>query len=217
MQTAQASHSPSSSACIHDTGCDAYIYSHRLRQNSVVSAHSIASNCTVSSERDVKSRAPVSHPRLTSQRAPILVCTMANPMTNICANFDQVGQAFAQHYYNTFDADRSQLGPLYNDTYSMLNFEHSNERPGQYKGSAAIVEKLKSLPFQQVKHRVVTLDTQPSPNGGVVVVVCGDLLIDGEQHAQKFSQTFQLMPTEAAGLAPGSYFIFNDIFRLNVG
>ena len=193
---------------------------------------------------------------------------MANPMTNICANFDQVGQvrsrvarrrcparapaqghtrsgviarehnarddalshahpdisrvfsrtqAFAQHYYNTFDADRSQLGPLYNDTYSMLNFEHSNERPGQYKGSAAIVEKLKSLPFQQVKHRVVTLDTQPSPNGGVVVVVCGDLLIDGEQHAQKFSQTFQLMPTEAAGLAPGSYFIFNDIFRLNVG
>jgi len=92
MQTAQASHSPSSSACIHDTGCDAYIYSHRLRQNSVVSAHSIASNCTVSSERDVKSRAPVSHPRLTSQRAPILVCTMANPMTNICANFDQVGQ-----------------------------------------------------------------------------------------------------------------------------
>lgn len=126
-------------------------------------------------------------------------------------------QAFAQHYYNTFDADRSQLGPLYNDTYSMLNFEHSNERPGQYKGSAAIVEKLKSLPFQQVKHRVVTLDTQPSPNGGVVVVVCGDLLIDGEQHAQKFSQTFQLMPTEAAGLAPGSYFIFNDIFRLNVG
>ena len=99
---------------------------------------------------------------------------MANPMQNICANFDQVGkvrasprrrlrahcnrlirlirsidrstrrlttdvieQAFAEHYYNTFDADRSQLGPLYNESYSMLNFEHSDARPGQYKGSAA--------------------------------------------------------------------------------
>ena len=178
---------------------------------------------------------------------------MANPMQNICANFDQVGkvrasprrrlrahcnrlirlirsirstrrlttdvieQAFAEHYYNTFDADRSQLGPLYNESYSMLNFEHSDARPGQYKGSAAIVEKLRALPFQQVKHQVVTLDTQPSPNGGVIVMVCGNLLIDGEQRAQKFSQTFQLMPTEAAGLAPGSYFIFNDVFRLNVG
>jgi len=126
-------------------------------------------------------------------------------------------QAFAEHYYKTFDADRSQLGPLYNDTYSMLNFEHSDARPGQYKGSAAIVEKLRSLPFQSVQHQVVTLDTQPSPNGGVVVMVCGNMLIDGEQHPQKFSQTFQLLPTEVAGLAPGSFFIFNDLFRLNVG
>jgi hypothetical protein len=99
----------------------------------------------------------------------------------------------------------------------MLNFEHSVDRPGQFKGSAAIVEKLRTLPFQQVKHQVVTLDTQPSPNGGVVVMVCGNLLIDGEHQPQKFSQCFQLMPTEAAGLAPGSYFIFNDVFRLNIG
>ena len=91
------------------------------------------------------------------------------------------------------------------------------DRPGQFKGSAAIVEKLRTLPFQQVKHQVVTLDTQPSPNGGVVVMVCGNLLIDGEQQPQEFSQCFQLMPTEAAGLAPGSYFIFNDVFRLNIG
>ena len=35
-------------------------------------------------------------------------------MNNINANFDAVGQAFAQHYYNTFDSDRTQLGPLYN-------------------------------------------------------------------------------------------------------
>ena len=126
-------------------------------------------------------------------------------------------QAFAQHYYQQFDSDRSQLGPLYNETHSMLNFEHSTSRPGQFKGSQSIVEKLVSLPFQRVQHQVVTIDTQPTPNGGVLVFVCGNLLIDSETQPQKFAQTFQLMPTDAVGLPAGSYFIFNDVFRLNVG
>ena len=126
-------------------------------------------------------------------------------------------QAFAQHYYQQFDSDRSQLGPLYNETHSMLNFEHSASRPGQFKGSQSIVEKLVSLPFQRVQHQVVTIDTQPTPNGGVLVFVCGNLLIDNETQPQKFAQTFQLMPTDAVGLPAGSYFIFNDVFRLNVG
>ena len=126
-------------------------------------------------------------------------------------------QAFAQHYYQQFDSDRSQLGPLYNETHSMLNFEHSTSRPGQFKGSQSIVEKLVSLPFQRVQHQVVPIDTQPTPNGGVLVFVCGNLLIDSETQPQKFAQTFQLMPTDAVGLPAGSYFIFNDVFRLNVG
>ena len=43
-------------------------------------------------------------------------------------------------------------------------------------------------------------------------MVCGNLLIDQEQMPQKFSQVFQLLPT-----GTGSFYIFNDIFRLNVG
>ena len=99
----------------------------------------------------------------------------------------------------------------------MLNFEHSASRPGQFKGAQSIVEKLVSLPFQRVQHQVVTIDTQPTPNGGVLVFVCGNLLIDSETQPQKFAQTFQLMPTDSVGLPAGSYFIFNDVFRLNVG
>ena len=135
-----------------------------------------------------------------------------DPLTNICANFEQVGQAFASHYYNVFDNDRGQLGSLYKDAVSMLNFEHSAERPGQFKGTAAILQKLKSLPFQKVQHQIVTLDCQPTPGGGVLVMVCGNLLIDAEQMPQKFSQVFQLLPTGS-----GSFFIYNDVFRLNVG
>jgi|TARA_B100001142_G_scaffold298786_1_gene322234 hypothetical protein len=94
----------------------------------------------------------------------------------------------------------------------MLNFEHNSDRPGQFKGTTAIVQKLESLPFQHVKHNLVTIDCQPTPGGGVIVMVCGNLFVDAEQIPQKFSQVFQLLPT-----GTGSYYIFNDIFRLNVG
>ena len=45
------------------------------------------------------------------------------------------------------------LAPLspQQDEVSMLNFEHSAERPGQFKGTAAILQKLQSLPFQQAR------------------------------------------------------------------
>jgi hypothetical protein len=34
------------------------------------------------------------------------------------------------------------------------------------KGTAAILQKLQSLPFQQVKHQMVTIDCQPTPGKG---------------------------------------------------
>ena len=111
-----------------------------------------------------------------------------------------------------FDIDRTQLGSLYKDEVSMLNFEHNPGRPGQFKGTAQILEKLTNLPFRKVQHQVVTIDCQPTPGGGVLVVVCGNLLVDDEQMPQKFSQVFQLLPS-----GTGSFYIFNDIFRLNVG
>ena len=66
------------------------------------------------------------------------------------------------------------------------------------------------LPFQKVQHRITTLDAQPaSPNGDVLVMITGDLLIDEEQNPQRFSQVFHLIPDG------NSYYVFNDIFRLN--
>ena len=75
----------------------------------------------------------------------------------------------------------------------MLTFEAS---PCQ--GTVAIVDKLKvciptlrrfaagaltvrqGLPFQRVEHQVATIDAQPSnPNGGIIVVVSGRLLVRG--------------------------------------
>ena len=96
------------------------------------------------------------------------------------------------------------MGNLYRNE-SMLTFETS-----QLQGARDIVEKLTSLPFQKVAHRISTLDAQPaSPNGDILVMVTGELLIDEEQNPQRYSQVFHLIPDA------GSYYVFNDIFRLN--
>lgn len=42
-----------------------------------------------------------------------------------------------------------------------------------------IMQKLTSLPFQQCKHHISSLDAQPSLSGGVLVFVTGQLLVSG--------------------------------------
>mmetsp|Transcript_102905 Transcript_102905/g.286604 ORF Transcript_102905/g.286604 Transcript_102905/m.286604 type:complete len:125 (+) Transcript_102905:94-468(+) len=123
------------------------------------------------------------------------------------ANFQQVGEQFVQHYYQTFDTNRANLGPLYGDV-SMMTFEGE-----QFQGSGAIVGKLQSLPFQKVQHQIVKADCQPSPgNNGVVIFVTGNLLVDDNQNPLKFAQVFQLIQNPSGG-----YFCQNDMFRLNIG
>ncbi|KAL7270571.1 Nuclear transport factor 2 [Rhizina undulata] len=79
----------------------------------------------------------------------------------------------------------------------------------QVMGVDNIVEKLVSLPFSKVVHRQDTTDAQPAgPDGSIIVLVTGALLIDDSEHPQLYSQTFHLI-AEA-----GSYYVLNDLFRL---
>eukprot|EP00928_Gymnodinium_smaydae_P074515 TRINITY_DN57558_c0_g1_i1.p2 TRINITY_DN57558_c0_g1~~TRINITY_DN57558_c0_g1_i1.p2 ORF type:complete len:125 (+),score=23.38 TRINITY_DN57558_c0_g1_i1:94-468(+) len=122
--------------------------------------------------------------------------------------FQQVGEQFCQHYYNTFDTNRAGLAPLYGET-SMLTFEGE-----QFQGAANIAQKLASLPFRTVKHVIVKVDCHPVPgNGeGVLIFVTGNLFVDESPNPLKFAQVFQL--NKPAG---GNYFCQNDMFRLNIG
>ncbi|WVZ68556.1 hypothetical protein U9M48_017484 [Paspalum notatum var. saurae] len=121
---------------------------------------------------------------------------------------DAVARAFVEYYYRTFDADRAALAALYGRT-SVLSFEgHA------VAGAEEIARKLAQLPFQQCRHSVCTVDCQPSPAfpGSILVFVSGNLQLAGEEHQLRFSQMFQLVPSER-----GSFFVQNDIFRLNYG
>ncbi|KAG8365416.1 hypothetical protein BUALT_Bualt18G0102600 [Buddleja alternifolia] len=120
---------------------------------------------------------------------------------------EMVGRAFVDHYYNLFDHDRSALVSLYQPA-SMLTFEGQ-----KIHGVVDISAKLNQLPFDQCRHVISTVDSQPSAfAGGVVVLVSGSLQLHGEDHPLRFSQMFHLIPT-----GQGSYFVQNDIFRLNYG
>ncbi|KAJ2018534.1 Nuclear transport factor 2 [Coemansia sp. S100] len=119
-------------------------------------------------------------------------------------NISDIAKQFVDYYYQTFDSDRSSLAPLYRDM-SMMSWEGT-----QMQGAKNIVEKLVSLPFTRVAHKVTTIDTQPSlPNvNAVVIAVTGQLLVDDETKPQQYTQLFQLVEE-------GGFFIYNDIFRLN--
>lgn len=52
--------------------------------------------------------------------------------------FQEIGQAFVEHYYNLFQSDKTQLCTLYQDD-SLLTFEGA-----QQQGQAAIAEKFRA-------------------------------------------------------------------------
>ncbi|KAJ7032507.1 hypothetical protein C8F04DRAFT_1107065 [Mycena alexandri] len=123
----------------------------------------------------------------------------------MASEIDTVAGQFIDFYYQTFDSDRTGLAALYRDT-SMLSFEGA-----QIAGAAAIAEKLVTLPFQKVQHKVTTRDAQPSSGtvASLLVSVTGLLVVDDSPNPLQFSQVFHLIPEG------GSYYVFNDIFRLN--
>eukprot|EP00933_Yihiella_yeosuensis_P083544 TRINITY_DN97783_c0_g1_i1.p1 TRINITY_DN97783_c0_g1~~TRINITY_DN97783_c0_g1_i1.p1 ORF type:complete len:129 (-),score=6.90 TRINITY_DN97783_c0_g1_i1:126-512(-) len=121
------------------------------------------------------------------------------------ANFQAVGQQFAQGFYQAFDSNRQSLQPMYGDQ-SLLTFEGE-----QFMGAANIVQKLVSLPFQSVQHSIVKADYQPIPGTqNVAVFITGNLIVNGNSaNPLKFSETFVLVQTPT-----GSYQVGNDVFRL---
>lgn len=87
----------------------------------------------------------------------------------------------------------------------MLTFEGK-----ETQGVKDIMVKLQEgLSFKQVRHEVSTMDVQPCPGNGILVVVTGMLQAD-QDTAFRFSQAFTLMPA-----GNSSFFVLNDVFRLS--
>uniref|UniRef100_A0AC35TIR1 NTF2-related export protein n=1 Tax=Rhabditophanes sp. KR3021 TaxID=114890 RepID=A0AC35TIR1_9BILA len=123
------------------------------------------------------------------------------------ANYEQIGNAFVQHYYSKFDiGDLSSraagLSDLYDAENSYLTFEGN-----QCKGRADILAKVQSLTFGKIARAITKSDCQPLYDGSIAVSVFGQLQTD-EDPVQSYNQFFILRPNN------GSFFIANEIFRL---
>ncbi|XP_038662736.1 nuclear transport factor 2 isoform X1 [Scyliorhinus canicula] len=115
--------------------------------------------------------------------------------------WEQIGSGFVQHYYQVFDADRSQLGSLYIDA-SCLSWEGQ-----QFQGKTAIVEKIIGLPFRKIQHSITAQDHQPTPDSCILSMVVGQLQAD-EDPVMGFHQIFLLKNINDAWVCT------NDVFRL---
>jgi len=119
--------------------------------------------------------------------------------------FEQIGKAFAEQYYLCFDNKdtRENVAAMYSPD-GLLTFEGQ-----QFQGTDAIREKMKSVPLDSMQRVISTIDSQPMPDGGVIVTVVGQLKNnDANDKVMPFCQTFVLRP------ANNSFFISHDIFRL---
>lgn len=77
----------------------------------------------------------------------------------------------------------------------------------QMMGRAKIMEKIQGLTFQKIQHILTAIDVQPTLDGGVLVVVLGQLKTD-EDPPHTFNQTFVLKPLGE------TFYVEHDIFRL---
>jgi len=120
----------------------------------------------------------------------------------------KLGNDFAGFYYANF-GNRTALSALYQD-HSMLTWEGS-----PFQGVKNIMDKFESMGMVQCVP--TTIDVQPTvgPAGQTasLVFVCGTLALGGEvDKPMKFCHIFNLFPTANGGL-----YVFNEIFRLNIG
>lgn len=109
---------------------------------------------------------------------------------------------FCLDFFARFDQSRQQQIPMFYRDASQVSFEGSFI-PG---GAQGFIQRLDQMGLPaQAKHRIVTVDCQPSMAGGGSLLV----LVTGEFVGQQFSQVLHLVPN-----GQGSYYVHNDMLRV---
>ena len=117
-------------------------------------------------------------------------------------SFDEVGRGFVTQYYATVGSQRQSLAGIYRPT-TLMTWSGK-----QMQGVDAIMANMAALTFGNAEFRMEEMDCHPSVSGGVLVVVQGEVLIQGEQHSLKFNDVFHLAQEN------GQWIVTNQVFRI---
>uniref|UniRef100_A0A1J3FDV2 Putative G3BP-like protein n=1 Tax=Noccaea caerulescens TaxID=107243 RepID=A0A1J3FDV2_NOCCA len=116
-----------------------------------------------------------------------------------------LGKLFVQQYYNHLFESPSDVHKFYLED-SVLGRPGLDGEMVSVKSLKAINDQIMSFDHQYSKIHILSVDSQPSLNSGVVTLVAG-VMIGKDGGSNKFTQTFFLVPHER------SYFVRNDVFR----
>ncbi|ODN84752.1 hypothetical protein, variant [Cryptococcus amylolentus CBS 6039] len=116
-----------------------------------------------------------------------------------------VGWQFVPQYYNFVNSQPHRLHCFYNKRSTFIHGEEGEDVTPAY-GQQEIHDRIKQIGYNRCKVYIHSMDSQSSAEGGIVIMVLGELC-NNNQAWRKFSQTFFLAPQT------GGYFVLNDIFR----
>ncbi|WVN85275.1 uncharacterized protein L203_100420 [Cryptococcus depauperatus CBS 7841] len=116
-----------------------------------------------------------------------------------------VGWQFVPQYYNFVNSQPHRLHCFYNKRSTFIHGEEGEDVTPAY-GQQEIHDRILQIGYNQCKVYIHSMDSQSSADGGIIILVLGELC-NNNQSWRKFSQTFFLAEQ------PGGYFVLNDIFR----
>ncbi|XP_064393648.1 nuclear transport factor 2-like [Halichondria panicea] len=131
------------------------------------------------------------------------VCLVHGLLFQEMSSIEDIAQKLVTNYYAAFDTNRASLQGLYTPQ-SQLQFETN-----VFTGPDAILQKLTSLPFVTVNHAITTVDSQMTPDSGLLIMVVGQLKTDNDP-VHPFTEVFYCKQIG------DSLFITNQVFRLNL-
>ncbi|WWD15851.1 hypothetical protein CI109_100275 [Kwoniella shandongensis] len=118
---------------------------------------------------------------------------------------NDVGWQFVPQYYNFVNKQPHRLHCFYNKRSTFIHGEEGEEAQIAL-GQQEIHERIVAIGYNQCKVYIHSIDSQSSSNGGIIILVIGEMS-NNNGPWRKFTQTFFLAEQ------PNGYFVLNDIFR----
>jgi len=125
-----------------------------------------------------------------------------------------IATAFIKQYYLVLSTNNSFIHKFYKGD-SQISFSPSFNTPAISQSFSSLEnreEKFTWAANSRVDFANGSIDAQESVDGGILVVVTGEIFLEGKSDKKQFVQTF-FLKDDGKRAPRRNYFVFNDVFR----